>query len=381
MRAAEARAELAARLRERRGEIEQAILNRTHGVSDPAADRDPLYAEGLRAAVSAAVEFGIEAVGRGESRPPPIPTTLLSQARLAARFGIRLETVLRRYFAGYTLLSDFLIEEAERGGRSGAAPLKGLLRAQAALFDQVIAAVTEEYGREAAARGSTGDRRLILVRKLLNGDLLDAPELGYDLGSNHLGLIAAGSAAGEATRELAAACDCRALVVRVDGETVWGWLGSKRKLDPAGLRDLLESRWPSSCSLAIGELGRGLAGWRLTHRQAQAIFPIASFSSAPIRYGEHALVSAAMENSLLGISLRHLYLEPLTQERDGGLTLRRTLRAYFAAARNGASAANELRVTRQTVSNRLRTIEMYVGRSLTDCAAELEVALRLEEFD
>jgi hypothetical protein len=33
--------------------------------------------------------------------------------RLAARKGVRLDTVLRRYLAGYTLFGDFLIEETE----------------------------------------------------------------------------------------------------------------------------------------------------------------------------------------------------------------------------------------------------------------------------
>lgn len=48
-------------------------------------------------------------------------------------------------------------------------------------------------------------------------------------------------------------------------------------------------------------------------------------------------------------SLGQLYLEPLARERDGGQMARETLRAYFGAERNGASAAPVLGVSRQTV--------------------------------
>ncbi|MBA3865218.1 MAG: helix-turn-helix domain-containing protein [Solirubrobacterales bacterium] len=59
--------------------------------------------------------------------------------------------------------------------------------------------------------------------------------------------------------------------------------------------------------------------------------------------------------------------------------MRKTLRAYFAANRNGASAAAALGVSRQTVKNRLRAAEELIGRGLTECAADLETALRLEK--
>jgi hypothetical protein len=41
---------------------------------------------------------------------------LLVQARLAARSDVSLDIVLRRYFAGYSLLGDFLVGEADRLG-------------------------------------------------------------------------------------------------------------------------------------------------------------------------------------------------------------------------------------------------------------------------
>ena len=96
---ARARASLGERLQVRRAEIEQAILTRVYGVSDTSGISDPEYAEGLRVAVSVAVGHGFTAIQHGDERTPPVPPALLLQARTAARLGVSLDTVLRRYFA------------------------------------------------------------------------------------------------------------------------------------------------------------------------------------------------------------------------------------------------------------------------------------------
>jgi DNA-binding PucR family transcriptional regulator len=72
---------------------------------------------------------------------------------------------------------------------------------------------------------------------------------------------------------------------------------------------------------------------------------------------------------------------PLAEERDGGETLRETLRAYFATGHNASSAAAALGVRRHTVASRLRAIEERLKRTLSSCAAALELALRLEELN
>jgi DNA-binding PucR family transcriptional regulator len=74
------------------------------------------------------------------------------------------------------------------------------------------------------------------------------------------------------------------------------------------------------------------------------------------------------------------HLAPLAAERDGGEALRNTLRAYFAAARNVSSTAAALGVSRKTINNRIHTIESHVGRPISTCAAELEIALCLDQL-
>lgn len=372
---------LSERLYARRPEIEQAVLTRAYAVSGLTEATDPVYADGLRTAVSAAVAYGLAAIELDEEHPPPVPVILLAQARLAARNGVGLDTVLRRYCAGHTLLDDFLIEEAERSGLKGTI-LQRLLRAQTALFDRLLAAVSEEHTREADSRPDTSEqRRAERVERLLAGELLDTSELVYDFEGHHLGAIASGPGAQEAIRALAAALDRRLLLVRRSEETIWIWLGSRRQFDPAALERLLSSTWPPEISLAIGEPGEDLSGWRLTHRQAKAALPIAMRSSeAFVRYADVALPASVLQDDLLVTSLHQLYLAPLERERDGGEALRQTMRAYFVAGRNISSAAAALGVDRHTVAGRLRIVEERLDRPLDSCAAELEVVLRLGDL-
>jgi hypothetical protein len=374
------RANLRARLQARRGEIEEAILARAYGVSDPGEAADPEYLQGLRAAVSAAIEYGLAGIEAVERRPPPIPAALLVQARVAARSGVSLDTVLRRYFAGYTLLGDFLMQEVERDTLLQGTTLKGMLRAQATIFDRLVAAVTEEYTREASGHpDTTEERRVEQVKGLLAGELPDASELAYELEAHHLGAIAVGSEAPEALRVLAVALDRRLLLVRRGEGTAWAWLGGRRRADPAEIERQVSGNWPARVSLAIGEPAQGLAGWRLTHRQARAALSVARcHTPSVVRYADVALLASMAQDDLLTTSLRKIYLDPLSEERDGGEALRETVRAYFAAGRNVSSAAAALGVNRHTVTSRLRAIEERLGRPLSACATEIDAALRLE---
>lgn len=379
----QARAALTARLQARRPQIEEAVLTRVFAISDATDTANPEYAEGLRAAVSAALDFGITVIELGEDRSPPVPAVLLTQARVAARNGVNLDTVLRRYFAGYSLLGDFLIEEVEAGDLLRGSALKRLLRAQAALFDRLLAAVSEEHAREASGRLDTSEQRHAeRIQRLLDGELLDTSELAYDLEAHHLGAIAKGPGAAAAVRDLANSLDRRLLTVCRGEGTVWAWLGSHRRLDLDELEARVSSLWPAELTLALGEPGDGLGGWRLTHQQARAAVSIAQRSpDSVVRYADVALVASMLQDDLLITSLRELYLVPLEEERDGGEVLRQTLRAYFAAERNLSSAAAALGVSRRTVSNRLSAIEARIGRSLSTSAAEMEAALRLDDAD
>ncbi|HET6570528.1 MAG TPA: helix-turn-helix domain-containing protein [Solirubrobacterales bacterium] len=379
----EAAAALAARLRSRREEITEATLLRVCAVSAMPRAAGPEYAEGLRAAVAAAVAYGLEGIERDGDAAAPVPAPLLEQARLAAASGVGLDTVLRRYLAGHALLGDFIVGEAESGEALGPAELRSLLGCLAAAVDRLLEAVSDAYAEEVERRHRDGERRRAeLVERLLVGKPAAAAELDYDLDSHHLGLIASGPGAGKAAAALARSLDARPLVLPREGEVAWAWLGRRDGIDPKDVGLLVEASWRPGVSLAVGEPAEGPAGWRLTHRQARVAHPIAVRSpQVLVRYADVALLAATLQDDLLATSLRRLYLEPLEGERDGGETLRETLCAYLAAERNVSSAAAILGVSRKTVNNRLRIAEDRIGRSLGDGTAELEAALRLHQLD
>lgn len=371
---------LFARLWAGREAIEESILARAYSVSDPAGSGDPEYVAGLRAAVSAAVDYGLSALDADVRGKSPIPTALLAQARHAARRRVSLDTVLCRYFAGYTLLADFILEEAESGRLVEGPELQRMLRAVAAVFDELVVAVTEEYTREAEQHSPSPERRRTeCAQSLLAGELVDHGDLGYELGCWHLGLVAAaGGEAEDALRGLARALDRQLLLVRPDRRTIWAWLGGRGKLLAGEARIMVASKWAGG-KLAIGEPAEGPGGWRLTHRQASAaLFAAHRSSESIVGYADVALLASMLQDEVLSASLERLFLAPLREDRDGGESLRLTLRAYFAAQRNVSSAAAALGVTRKTISSRLRSIEERLGRPIESCAAELEAALKLD---
>lgn len=367
------------RLRERQGEIEETILARIYAVSDPTTTGDPEYVASLREAVREAVVYGFSAVRTAGQSTGRLPLGLLAQASRAARSGVSLDTVLRRYFAGYTLLTEYIMQEAKADPSFSPEAISRLARSQATFFDRLIVAVTCAYSQELEGEKQSVEHvRAERVKSLLAGELLDAPGLGYELDGWHLGMVATGPGATVVLRQLGVRLDRRLLLVR-SGECVWAWFGGWRRVEIEQVLDLATSKLPGEITVAVGEPARGVSGWRLTHRQAIAALPVAiRGSEGLVRYADVALLSSALRDDILVRSLHDIYLAPLEAERDGGAVLRGTLSAYFDACRNASSAASALGVSRNTVGVRLRTIEKRIGRTVDGCAAELETALRLQ---
>lgn len=364
-----------------RTELEAAVLERMQAISEPPVGH-PSYREGLRESVAVAIDYALEAIERGEERIPSPPPALLAQARRAARSGVGLDTVLRRYLAGYTLLGDLFRREVEKGSIPSSS-VAALVPGRAAIFDRLIAAITDEYNRERHVRPDSSDRRRAeRVKRLLAGEPLDLSDFNYEFGVFHVGLLAAGPRAAETVRELATALDCRLLLVREDQEeAICGWLGTHRRLDTWEIQRGLVASGPVRLDIAIGEPAAGLRGWRLTHRQAAAALAVAQRQGeSVVRYADVAVVASAIQDELLANSLRQLYMVPLLQEA-GGEVLCETLRAYFDAERNVSAAAAILGISRQAVSARLATIEKKLGQPIAHRAGDIELALRLHGLD
>jgi PucR C-terminal helix-turn-helix domain/GGDEF-like domain len=360
--------------------MERAICARVHGLHATTNGSRGAH-EGVRAAVSAALDYSLSAMAFGEPSSPNVPVELLVQARVAGRRGLSLDTLLRRYFVGHALFVDFLVEEAREDDLIRGPHFQHLLRTQAYLFDRLISEVSEEHSQGAIRPDTAEKPSTRRIERMLAGERLYGSDLDYDFQGTHMGLIAVGRGAIEATRRLATALDCRLLLVPRDEHALWAWLGFRRDLDLAEFESRVLSTWPERLALAIGEPGCDLTGWRLTHHQAHAALPIAmSRSGEPIRYADVALLASILQDHLVATSLREIYLAPLESSRDGGAAARRTLRAYFTTGGNISSAAAMLDVNRRTVTNRLQGVERRLGRPLHATNIEIQAALRLDEF-
>jgi polyhydroxyalkanoate synthesis regulator phasin len=377
----EIRADLVARLRARSAEIEDAIFTRVRALAEPAESEDAEYRAGLRATVAESVDYVLISIERGEDWTGRIPAAAADQARRAARNGVGLDTVLRRYAAGDRLVGEIIMDEARRFPNEA---LRQVLRTQSTHVDRLMASVATEYMDELELmRRSPAQRVAERVQRLLAGDaLLDAEGLDYEFDAWHLGLVVSGTGADVAARTLAAGLNRQPLVVGRGGDSAWAWLGGRQPLEITEVERYLAAGVLGDVSLAIGEPRHGLEGWRLTHHEAQAAQQVALRRPLPLTQASAVvLLAAVLRDEPLAKSLRETYLAPLDEHGDSGLVLRETLRAYFAAGFNAATAAAAMGVDRHTVQRRLRKVEEALGRLLHSCHAEIEVALSLEELD
>jgi len=380
-------ARLIAGLREREEQVVGEIFARVSGEAfEETGSEDALYVKGLREAVAEAVRYALVGIERGGLRLGPAPGRVLEQARRAARAGVSLDTVLRRYVAGHTLLTEKVVEELElRRGGGERACLRELGRAQALVLDRLLVVITAEYKREIEGRGSQERLRSERVRALLEGgEQAGSGEWAawpYALEGWHIGAIVIGPGAEETVGALADMLE-RQLLCVPSGELqgLWAWFGGRNRPRQGELDRALKGLTPAQDLVcACGEPGHGVGGWRRTHRQAQAALMVALRRPRQLtRYADVALLCSALGDAKLGRSLLDAYIEPLQDTQEG--LLRETLRAYLRAGRGVSSAAAALGIARSTVEGRLRTVEERLGISLQHGSAELEIALQLDEI-
>lgn len=374
------RAELVARLRTRIPEIEDAIFARIRPLSEPVGDEDAAFLAGMKTAVKEAVEFGLKCIEVEDEGSIPVPAGSIEQARRAAREGVRLDTVLRRYAAGSGMLEEFIVAEGDTLPRR---LLRQVFRDRSDHIDRLMDTVATVYRDELEQqkRSSTQKWADGILRLLAGHDLASTVDVDYDFEIWHLGAILIGDGAHSTARLLAERLGSRLLDLPRDQQTVWAWLGSRRQPDAAELKPLLLANLPAGVSAAIGEPRQGLDGWRQTHREAQiALQVMLERPKKVIRGRDAVLVAAILRDDMLVRALLDTYLRPLEEDAHSGAMLLATLRAYFAAGGNAAAAAAELGVTRHTVQRRIRVTEEKLGQLLPTCQAQLQVALEIDEL-
>lgn len=374
------------RLRSRNSEIVEAIYSciREAVPDPPAADLSNNYHAGVLRATTALVEYGLTGIEQGSDWSSPIPEAAAIQARRAARAGVSLSIVQRRYCVGHRCLGEFVAHEAEAidDAASRWSVLRHLHKTQQALLEHLMAALEHEYHHERQSTHSPEQLRIELVRRLLVEDVdpHELKDLNYELESCwHLGAIAHGTAGVEALRCAGSSRGRKLLCVPGDDGAVLVWLGGHAKLTVAELKTLLSAGGCSNAPLAVGEPGKGLEGWRVTHEEARMASLIARHEPCGLTRCADALpVAGALQSEAIVQMYRRTYISPLNKLYKGGQPVRKSLLAYFKQGRNASCAGKAINVTARTIQNHLNDARKVLDAPLN--LTGLEIALRLEDL-
>ncbi|HEY1853859.1 MAG TPA: helix-turn-helix domain-containing protein [Solirubrobacterales bacterium] len=306
------------------------------------------------------------------------------EARLSANFGISLSDVLQTYRIGQRLIVEEMIgivESTIEDAETRASVLRTSSRWLFHYNDWVTQRVTETYENERDLLMRDRDRRRRqLVRDLLDGETVEASQLGYELERQHLAVVAWGQNAERAVLALRGATGLALLAISGTYPTSWGWLGGA-EIGGRQLKAIRDAALPEGARIALGEPEGGIDGFRLSHRQALSAYRIARDTRAPVTaYADVILLALTLQDPELARNFVSRELGPLIEPNERSTLLRETLTAYFAAGENAASAAAVLGVHDRTVLYRLRSIEDRIGHPISARRDEIAVALRLAEL-
>lgn len=311
------------------------------------------------------------------------------------RRGLSLDDVLRTVPAGRAYfraeLSDAIDTYAQPAERAQARQvIDGHFEAFGAAYERFL---TEAWGAE-RERWTLGDlgRRYRLVKSVLEGShaVASGEDLGYPMNGHHVSAIVpfGGNGAGRnllaRVHQLAADSGSTGtpLVLPRGPARIDVWFPSPRR-DPAQLA--ASADWPAEVTLAFGEPGDGVEGFRSSFRQAEAADRVARLrgSSARVtRYAEVEQLAVLTAAPDLAVALARRNLGPLAGTDVRLARLRETLAAYLANGMSINDTANALQIHRNTIGYRLRQIEKLIPSSYerTELRAALLLAAELPQL-
>jgi len=372
---------LADQLRGEAGELEDYVFDRIRAREEASEPQRRRSFESLRRLIGPLIEYACVAIEVGEERCPPPPAVVAEHARSAAWTPLPTWILQQRYLNAYTAFKSYLQCKVSRPNGHTEAALAQVLGSTDLVFERLVATAGEEHTRALQRKGrSSGARRLETVEALLAGELLEARGLDYDFGATHIGIVGRGNEAGAHIKQIAHSIGSQLLLVQAGPQKVWAWIGTRRDISASELEERLRADCPASARISLGEAASGPAGWDRTHREAAEALAVACRQNQTVvRYGQVHIFAGILSSELMKRSIEERYLFPLANANFRGRDLLTTLRAYFAANRNGKAAAARLRVSPQTVSNRLKQVEKRIGRPVASCGMELEAALLLAD--
>ena len=368
------------------GEIDDLVETMLVRMRDEAPGFDtasrPELADGLRASCYGNVRAALQALGGDRQPPRNSPAEAMNEARATARADVALEPLLHTYRIGHAVVLERFFALIEELNLPPAQRHSATLIGSKYLFayvDRVVGEVSEEYTaeRQRVLRSSI-QRRVQLIRDVLDGASIDSAELGYRLEQEHLAVVAVGPAADASLRDLARRLERRLLTVAMTDDEVWAWLGSSRRLKRGERHDLVSAQAADRTRYAVGEPAWGITGFRDSHEQALAAHRVAAHLPQPVtRYDDVALEAALLSDVPAARGFVERELGPLASQDPRTRVLRDTLGSYLRSGLNAAATAAVLHVSDRTVAYRIHSIENLLGRSVLARSSELAAAVRL----
>ncbi|GAB3854766.1 helix-turn-helix domain-containing protein [Nocardioides maradonensis] len=346
---------------------------------------DPVLSESERPSIVSALTSIVDGLAEGRRLPDRASDAALQEARVVAQAGIDLHALLKTYRIGQAIVWNAILEEAMRLVPDDTRRIAVLRQASDfhyAWNDRVTEGVVSTYQAEHNAYffRSQDRRRRAIVSDLLRGVPTDADQLGYNLRTEHLAVVAWGRSPEANIRTIAQALEARHLTVSGTSGTVLGWLGGSnlaRRVEEGGasFKALPETY------LSLGEVAPGLEGFRLSHREAWQAYRVNRIRPREVvRYDEVSLEALVLRDRQAMQDFVARELRGIDEEDARNDRLRETLRAYFKTGQNAAAAANEIHVHERTIAYRLRSIEQRLGVSINARRDEIAVALRLADI-
>lgn len=322
----------------------------------------------------------------------PVVEEARSLARTVARRGLELRVLSQLYHAGHKAVWRFvtdLVHDADLPAEFKVQLVVMMWEQTSEVMNTMLQdlAATYTQERERLLSGAFS-MRVNTVRAILDGDSADADEsfarLSYPLHRTHVAMIlwTTDDAPTAETRSLetvatrlarSSACP-EILCVPSGSRGLWAWMIAAEGAEPEIEPDAV----PAGLRVAIGRPGRGLDGFRRTHREAQAAQEIATLGR------RNAVVTSYKDVELVSmLAARPEAMGALIERELGGLLgsdelserLRETLRAVLASHGNTEAAGRLLGVHKNTVRYRTQQIEERLGRRIGERALHLELAL------
>jgi sugar diacid utilization regulator len=327
------------------------------------------------------------------------PPALGDLARTLARRGLDITVLMKLTRYGHSVFWPAIMETAERAIKDPSARMRVLTTAFERLgkyVEGVLGGAVEifQQERDLRMRGAHARRREMIESLLSHEEVsVDSASraLGYELRGLHTALALWDSGSGHdaldrleaLVRELAAALGAQRFLSTPSGSRgLWAWLVTDCAPGPEQRVSISRLEIRLGLGAAVGESGRGVAGFRRSHEEALAAQRIALAGDdhpAVTWYADVEIASLLAHDVRGARALVARELDGLTALDPNSEKLRRTALAYLRCAGSATAAGRALGVHTNTVRYRIEQAEEALGRSLQGQQLPLQLALTLVE--